>query len=165
MPIKISILGSCVSRDLFNDESNEFEVVNYSARTSMGSLFALPFESDFWSEKIKSKFQKRMVNSDFKKTSAQNFLNKEADIYLIDLIDERFHLVEPSKGVRFTLSAELNEVMEDDYLKFRIIRQSSDEYMKLWKEGWYKLVEELNLRNNLEKVLIHKVLWLKETES
>jgi hypothetical protein len=158
--MRISILGSCVSRDVFNDAPyGEFDVAAYWARTSIGSLFAEIPVKDVYTPKIKSTFQRRMVFADIRKQTKDTVVDGDMDVILVDLVDERFHLLESRPGARFTLSNELRSVLGDDLRKFRMIASGSPEFLKHWEDGWTKLVEAWKGRGVLERVMVNKVYW------
>ncbi|MDQ2138290.1 DUF6270 domain-containing protein [Alcaligenaceae bacterium B3P038] len=163
--MRISILGSCVSRDIFNSETANFEVAFYSARTSIGSLFSAVPIRDSYTSTIKSSFQKRMVRADLRKTTIASFLEVEPDVILIDLIDERFNILRTGTNARFTLSAELRKAMGTSANEFHMITTGSEEFMDFWYEGWHRLVELLKVRGWLDRVLINRVFWQNQTEN
>jgi len=79
-PIKVFILGSCVSRDPFSiADASIFEVVAYHARTSFASLAASPYIDEKILNNISSPFQKRMVRSDMEKSVLIELGNKDYD--------------------------------------------------------------------------------------
>ncbi len=163
--MRISILGSCVSRDVFNDAPHgEFNVEAYWARTSMGSLFAEVPVKDVYTAKIKSTFQRRMVFADIRKQTKDSVIDGDVDVMLVDLVDERFHLLESRPGARFTLSNELRSVLGDDLKKFRMIASGSPEFLKHWEDGWTKLVDAWGRRGLLDRVLVNKVYWQPATQ-
>ncbi len=89
------IYGSCVSRDIFNlEESRDFKLTDYYARSSMASLCSEAYENEEALSRIPSAFRRRMVACDFSKEilSAKDKF-AAADVILIDLIDERFDLI------------------------------------------------------------------------
>lgn len=162
--MRVCIFGSCVSRDIFNcAEDGEADILLYSARSSLGSIYATrPFE-DTYSALLKSPFQRRVVEMDLRKTVMQKFARIDPDVILIDLIDERFALMEASPGGRFTLSAELRNALRHKAKSYREIPSGSDEFFRHWKEGWESLLKDFDLRNMRERILINKVYWQEET--
>lgn len=90
---RISIFGSCVSRDLlaFSDSSC-VELINYIARQSVISAVCEPVELDTALLTLSSAFQNRMVAGDFKKNAFDLLSSRASDYLIIDLIDERFPL-------------------------------------------------------------------------
>lgn len=100
--VKISIHGSCVSRDIFRfDSKNDFEVVNYIGRNSIISLsypsVALPaFEKIGNGQELN--WDERMIYYDCKKIALDKIVTDGCDYLIIDLIDERFGILESDKG-------------------------------------------------------------------
>lgn len=84
--LKVLILGSCVSRDIFNHGGvhGEFELFAYYARSSLASLALQPLDEEVHLKKIKSTFQRRMVTQDIKKL----FL-AEIDNWSFDVLTDR----------------------------------------------------------------------------
>ena len=57
---RVFIYGSCASRDAFElDIDGQFEVIDYYARSSIASAFSDKPGQDFYSDKLKSRFQQR----------------------------------------------------------------------------------------------------------
>lgn len=105
-PVNISIFGSCISRDclrLFPAEA--FALKSYIARQSVISAVSKPVQIDMDKIKLESKFQKRSVFSDFTKDTFDILKSDGSDWLILDLIDERFQLVEIS-GSYATKSSE-----------------------------------------------------------
>ena len=163
--MKISILGSCVSRDVFNDAPLEdFTIEVYLARASLGSIFSEAPMRDLYSARITSPFQRRMVKADLAKDVAPQLLATQPDVILLDLIDERFHLMEACPGARFTLSVELRKVLGADAKRFRTISSGSAEFMRHWIDGWERLMSALDGRGLRQRLLVNKVFWQLQTE-
>ncbi|MDD2123137.1 DUF6270 domain-containing protein [Pseudomonas monteilii] len=164
MTKNLIIYGSCVSRDIFNlEESRDFNLLEYYARSSMASLCSEAYENSEALEKIPSAFRRRMVAYDFSKEilSDKNQFDN-ADVILIDLIDERFDLIVLPSGQTITHSNELTEsgILEDPSVEgFKVITQGSMERRRLWLEGMQKFFALLKQRNKLDRVLINKVFW------
>lgn len=109
-PYKISIFGSCVTRDILNfDAENKFSLKTYIARQSVISSVAPPSNSQITEDDIKldSAFQRREVLADIQKTAFSQFKNDDSDFLIIDLIDERLGLVNWQDSI-ITHSAELS---------------------------------------------------------
>ncbi|MFG0851055.1 DUF6270 domain-containing protein [Pseudomonas sp. FYR_2] len=158
------IYGSCVSRDIFNlEESRDFKLVDYYARSSMASLCSDAYDNDEALSRIPSAFRRRMVSCDFSKeilSAKDKFSN--ADVILIDLIDERFDLISLPTGQLLTNSNELAEsgLLDDDAaLGHTVIKQGSNERRKLWLQGMQKFFEFLTELGKLDQVIINKVFW------
>jgi len=158
------IYGSCVSRDIFNlEESRDFNLLEYYARSSMASLCSDAYDNPEALEKIPSAFRRRMVAYDFSKEilSEKNQFDN-ADVILIDLIDERFDLIALPSGQTITHSNELAEsgIFEDSSIEgFRTISQGSMERRQLWFQGMQKFLALLVKQKKLDRVIVNKVFW------
>ena len=91
LPAKISIFGSCTSRDLFRlYPSKDLELCSYVARQSVVSAVSEPIPLELDDIKLESAFQKMAVWRDFNKTTFDLFKEDGSEWLIIDLIDERF---------------------------------------------------------------------------
>lgn len=164
------IYGSCVSRDIFNlEESRDFKLTDYYARSSMASLCSEAYENDKALSRIPSAFRRRMVACDFSKEilSARDKFSS-ADVILIDLIDERFDLISLPSGQLLTNSNELGEsgaLKDDGALGYTTIKQGTNERRELWLQGMQKFFCFLKEINKLDQVIINKVYWSSRFES
>ncbi len=156
---KIIIFGSCVSRDALEyDYNKDFELVGYFARSSFASLQSVPNVKQSLLKKIESKFQKNVVEFDMKKSFWDFVGTVSFDLLLIDLIDERFDLLEFPNGAIHTLSNEyLNHL--DQPIEGRKISSRSSEHFELWKKGINKLIDVLHKQNALSKLRISEVYY------
>lgn len=163
------IYGSCVSRDIFNlEESRTFKLNDYFARSSMASLCSAAYTNDDALDRISSAFRRRMVSYDFSKQLLnQPEVFKNADLILIDLIDERFDLVVLPSGQIITNSSELAEsdLLADSSVKgYQIIKHGSPERRDLWMQGMQKFFAFLEEHNKLGSVIVNKVYWASHFE-
>ncbi|MFP3861933.1 DUF6270 domain-containing protein [Pseudomonas capeferrum] len=163
------IYGSCVSRDIFNlEESRNFKLTDYFARSSMATLCSAPYENIKALDRIPSAFRRRMVAYDFSKQllTVPHKL-KKAHTILIDLIDERFDLIALPSGQIITNSSELAEsrLLEDSSVNgFRLIRHGSDERRELWLKGMHAFLDLMKHHNKLDRVIVNKVFWASRFE-
>jgi len=156
--MQVCILGSCVSRDIFNHaKEGEVKISLYSARTSLGSVFSPPPFEDIYSSKLKSAFQQRLVSWDINKDTAKTLLRVQADLIVIDNIDERFNLLAMSNGHRCTLSSEMVSTGAAKHPGGKIIPSGSLLFLRYWLEGWEKLVEMLESRGLHNRIVLNKV--------
>ncbi|MFJ7812356.1 DUF6270 domain-containing protein [Pseudomonas asiatica] len=166
----LMIYGSCVSRDIFNlEDSRVFKLTDYFARSSMASLCSAAYENEEALNRIPSAFRRRMVAYDFSKqilTNTDAFHN--ADLILIDLIDERFDLVALPSGQIITKSSELVEsglLTDGSANGFRLIKPGSSERRALWIQGMHKFLEILEQHKKLDRVIVNKVHWASHFEN
>ena len=158
--MKLSILGSCVSRDVISfADVGAISLDVYIARSSLASMFARPPFEDGFSMKLTSAFQRRVVAFDLTKAAERLIEEADSDVILIDLIDERFDLLEMPEGGRCTLSTELLSTGVQKVMAGKRIRSGISPYMARWREGWETLVSILNRHDALSRLLINKVYW------
>jgi Family of unknown function (DUF6270) len=160
--MKVFVLGSCVSRDIVEyAPRDEFEIVEHLARSSLASIFARqPFE-DAFSHRLTSKFQARSMNMDVTKVGREQLATLDADLILMDLIDERFDLVQAENPwCLCTASHEfIHTGAHAEIPNIRFVKNGSDRFIQYWKEGWDALVRLLSSRHILHKVRVNKVFW------
>jgi hypothetical protein len=159
------ILGTCVSRDAFaSSESEDFEVVEYTARTSFASLAQPARIIPEIVETIQSPFQKRMVMRDMSK-AFWTLLDIEFDLFVIDLIDERFRIARFEDGSVNTISAEYLQGSKNTALPpHQVLSQRHPQRQKMWNRGLQRLHDALSQRGLLEKVVINRVYWAETTK-
>jgi len=163
-PIKVFILGSCVSRDPFTIASpGDFKIVAYHARTSLASLAAPSFVDEKIVNNITSQFQRRMVQADMEKTVLKNIKNKDYDILLLDLIDERFDLSMYGASIH-TISNEYKTALYYPN-KYKIIGKYSDEKLEYWKKGFDILFASLCKKKATKSLVVNKAYWAKKYNS
>jgi glycosyltransferase involved in cell wall biosynthesis len=161
---KILIFGSCVSRDIFNLENN-FQLVNYFARSSFASIFQTPFSYPEVAKRLESKFQEKIVEADMKKTILLDLIKGDFDILLLDFIDERFNLL-LLNGTVCTLSNEaISTGLAREYPDHEIIKSGSEQFFEMWEEGWRKFIGLMRENGQLEKVVLNKVYYAEQTIS
>lgn len=159
--VRVLILGSCVSRDIFRVvENEECKLASYYGRSSFASAFCPVKVKDTWSSNISSAFQARMVNADLNKKWPDIVRNTKFDVLLVDFIDERFHLGGFSNGALCTLSSELRSSGFDRKVaRARGIQTGSDEHYELWMRGWTSFIELLESLGKKQCVLLNVVKW------
>lgn len=83
-------MGSCVTRDAFLD-IDPVEVVYYTARTSILSIYARPVAiGDDVLARVEPEFIRRCIRTDFRKTLMAEMAATAPDAVVLDFIDERF---------------------------------------------------------------------------
>lgn len=163
---KVLVIGSCVSRDVFNINGAEcFQVVNYVARSSLGSAFASGVFSGVVLDDIASDFQRKMVQIDLEKSLTSIIRRKDFDIILLDLIDERFNIYQNNRGEVCTLSNELvSSGFNPDIESGQIIESGSAEFFRLWLVGWHRFIKLLDELQVLSKLFVTRALWSESLE-
>lgn len=148
---KISIHGSCVTRDLA--EFHGYEVPHYQARSSLCTKTGESAVYD--SEKlfsIESKFQRRMVEWDLNKKPFSSF---DADCIIIDLIDERFDVytdgdTHATRSQAFFRSG-VASTMKGEFTR---IKRGSEDYFDLFRRGTQEFSDYLD-----RPVILHNARW------
>ncbi len=141
--IFISILGSCVSRDIFEfADSKRFQIEHYFARTSVVSSVSKPIELKEEEIKLSSPFQRRMVLTDLNKSYWKTIRDGISEYVMIDFIDERYETGKLFDSY-FTLSKEFKE--SECIKEYKIINKvkKKDEYF----------IEEISLNVYLEEFI------------
>ena len=144
--MKFSILGSCITRDIFRECSLDILVENYRARTSIHSVTSQVAADTSKLNLPESKFQQKMVIADFEKHSINTI---DCDYLIIDLIDERFELI-TNFGSLVTLSNELRENNKINTIN-KYIERGTEEDFQLWRD----CIKQLALNINIP-VILHK---------
>lgn len=161
MVCKVFIIGSCVSRDTFNyDADRQFEVINYYARTSFSSLaLGIPNEKiDL--NLIESEFQRRMVKRDLEKSLLSAVDYQDADIILLDFIDERFPVVVKGEEWAATCSTELVSAGLDSILKKNgELIGWSERRRSLWVKGLKRFRDHLASLGVLNRIRFLETYW------
>lgn len=166
---KVLIFGSCVSRDVIEyskGTQRSFELVDYYARCSMGSLSRNRSKSKAMVrlENVPSNFQRRMVERDLDKSILNALRTQDYHLLLVDLIDERFNLwVSPSDDV-FTVS---NEFIKTGYLTEghpgKMLVSGTEEFWQLWQLGWKNFLQILKNIGKEKLLVINQVYWSETT--
>lgn len=161
---KIFILGSCVSRDIFNFP-NDFSIVNYCARTSFASIFSSSFGHGEYADKLDSKFQASMLKDDLLKRVRKYLVECKYDFLLIDFIDERFNLILSGDSIATKSSELLRSGLQYETDNCYEVKSESIEFIMLWEKGWKEFIGLLTENNLREKLVLNKVYWAERTES
>lgn len=155
--ISIAIFGSCVSRDSVEFNRDKFDLLDYYARSSFASFCSKPYTGHLTLlEQMKSPFQKKMVERDLDKSALNNKAFKNVDFILIDLIDERFDLVEFDEREFATNSLELSKIVKDNP-RVSFLKTDSLKYFRLFEKGFLKFIDKTNI--DLNKIRVIQTYW------
>lgn len=114
---------------------------------------------------ISSKFQRRMVERDFKKDFLNDLAQLQFDFLLIDLIDERLNLHLGPNGTACTLSSELlSSGFQSASYGGATINSGSEQFWRLWETGWEILLKKLRGLGILDRLVVNQVFWSAQTE-
>jgi hypothetical protein len=154
----ILIFGSCVTRDIFRLYPDDFQVIDYFARSSIVSLNSRPL-NDFSLEDIKlsSDFQKRMVIRDFLKEFFPALKKIKFDYLLIDFADERFNVLTSGESI-ITKSNELinSGFLENKQDTFQEISRLSLNQV-LWQDACNYFIKRIIDVVNPNRIVLVKV--------
>ena len=155
------MLGGCISRDFLRiSNADNFELVDYFARTGFASLGAKPIKDEALIESIESKFQKTNVERDLTKSLFKELGKKEFDVFLIDLIGEKNDLVS-YQGSYCTKSSEFRKYQNK---KYRSIKFDSEEKWEKWELGvtkFFKFTDKLGVTS---KIRVSRLFWTEDIE-
>lgn len=152
------ILGSCVTRDIFDYVDKNEQVKDYYARESIISVMSNPLPISLEKINLSSNFQKRMVYYDCKKVFRKELYggNKSFDYMIIDLIDERFTVIE-IESTYITSSKELLESgICSDYKYYTL---TFEEKNRIWKDSCRNFADFISPLVEKRKVILHEAYW------
>lgn len=154
--MRFLILGSCVTRDVFDYLNKNEQVKDYFARESIISVMSNPLSISLEEINLSSNFQKRMVYYDCNKIFRQKLYDIDFVYLIIDLIDERFAVAEIN-GTYITCSNEMieSEIFRGFAYRTLTLREKNIEWQKackLFADFIAPLVEK-------RKVILHEAYW------
>jgi hypothetical protein len=156
----VAIFGSCVTRDLFEDQALRPALGHYGARSSVISAVAAPVALDSARVVISSDWQRRCVLADFHKTFFASLEQARPDWLVIDLIDERFDLLCTS-GSFVTRSSAFQAAGLDDAsdLGLQPIRRMSPDGRALFADAAPAFAARVLELVPRERIVLHRALW------
>ena len=157
--MNIVILGSCVSRDCFSYlDDSEINLEKYFARSSIISLASESINKSINAIDLDSNFQKRMVYYDVNKLFYSELEKSNANILLLDFIDERLDVLHIEENKYITYSSEFNRT--NNFKKMiKGKRISEEDRVELWKDCFDIFIEKTSKLINLEDIYINKVYY------
>jgi hypothetical protein len=160
---RVFVYGSCATRDAFELVAHDHSLIGYVCRSSFGSAFAprpfaLSLEQLDPEGRITSPFQARMVRTDLAKGLASQLRARgPGDTVVVDLIDERFPLIE-WQGTLATHSASLTAARAlAHWPELRLIPPKAEAHVDHWQQGlaeFARITHETGFR-----VVLNAVLW------
>jgi hypothetical protein len=160
--LNVFLYGSCVSRDALADDAQGIVLSDHYARSSLASLAGAARPASAELDRIAAKGPRRMVQADHDQSVLAAIAERPYDLLLIDLIEERFHLLASGDGSIVTLSGDYAAVV-DRPLRGRRIPSGSDEHAALWRAGLARLVAGLRAAGRLDRVRVNRVFWAGQT--
>jgi hypothetical protein len=143
--MRISIHGSCVTRDIFHEVEKDSIIGWYRARASLHSLAREPLQEEIEVE-LSSNFQRGCVIDDLKKRPIDP---SNVDFMIVDFIDERFEIVE-FHNTFATNSNEFRESFPGDY-PFIFKRGTREDY-----DHWESACEEFSKFSHDIPIILHR---------
>lgn len=136
---KVTLIGSCVTRDLWRTRSLPATGLTFIARTSLASLFSPPVPDRPLPDGVGGPdgFDRRMVMADIVKSHPALLREEVPDTLLLDFIDERFDLLRigdaaMTVSLGFTLSGLAERA---PYARGVLVDRLSAEADALWWRG------------------------------
>jgi Family of unknown function (DUF6270) len=158
--MSVAIFGSCVTRDLFEDPLLRAELGHYAARSSIISVVAPPAAIDEERVLLSSAWQRRCVVGDFRKSFFDVLAQTEAEWLVIDLIDERFDLLQGAETFITCSSAFRSAGLEErPPFPVEVIRRNSPAGWKLFEDAAVRFAERVTRIIPPERVVLHRALW------
>jgi hypothetical protein len=115
--------------------------------------------------RIASPFQQRMVARERSRAFLDDLPHLDYDLLLIDLIDERFHLLVLPDGAVVTLSSELQSSgFHASETPGWSVPNGSEAYFSRWEMGWALLWAQLQALGRAHDVRINAMYWSPHTE-
>ncbi|SDW32515.1 hypothetical protein SAMN04487912_102330 [Arthrobacter sp. cf158] len=134
----IFIYGSCVSRDTKPFLGEDWTIVEYVARQSMISA-ASPRGVLRGESALTSKFQNQCVRNDVRSSLLPSIdeAASKADVFVLDLVDERLGVYELAPNTYITQTWELEEskLLQQQDTQPRLIKFGTDEHFELWQKA------------------------------
>lgn len=162
--MRITIHGSCVSRDTFEFLPDGTELVRYIARQSLISVgSAAPPVIDVAAH-LTSPFQIRMLTGDLAGDACTQLqeVADETDLLLVDLTDERLGVFHLHDGTFITRTVE--GLFHDMYPPgLQLLELGTDEHFSWFSRAldrWATVIEDAGLR---EKMVLLHVPWAGRT--
>lgn len=151
--MKIDILGSCVTRDALRFD-NPFTLGRYYARTSLVSLYSDSIKIDLDEIDLPSVFNRRMVHYDLTKDFRNYIKWSNADVLVVDFIDERFNILKLGNSY-FAQSNEFIKSNINEKLKASKVNRKIK--IKLFEKLALDFITEI--KEKYEVVVLHKAYW------
>ena len=167
--MKISIFGSCVSRDTCEYISNA-ETLVYIARQSATSLVESKGSNGVDLNKLKSSFQRRMVEGDLSGDAKHRLATSETrpDVILIDLVDERrgYWIWPDGSSATNTIETEYHGLYGNlESEGARLVHFGSDEHFERWAIGFNRFVRALHTTGLIDRAIFLDIPWASKFEA
>ncbi len=162
--MKIGIWGSCVTRDIFEIATipdDQRPDLSYHARSAWASQASRPLDPAPYPVPQRDGFGFRMVREDAVKSILDELVAAAPDIVILDLIDERFDVVE-HEGSWFTVNDYVERLELEETLREGATEQvpfSSERRDELFTEGARTLVPKILDALPGVPIVLHQAWW------
>lgn len=163
--LKIAIVGSCITRDLWPIRGGGAQQLLYICRTSLPSLFAPPLDGFKPTRNLPGDLHQHehsALLADLQKTAIGRLVAFQPSHIIFDFIDERFDLVS-ARGALITHSAELARsgyLTQSAFRAARPIPRLSAPCDRLWQDAagaFAGLIRGTELRR--ASLILHAARW------
>lgn len=163
--IRIAIVGSCITRDLWPIRGGGAELLLYISRTSLPTLLSTPVDGFQPSDGLPGDLhlhEHGALLADLRKTALNRLLDYRPTHVIFDFIDERFDLM----AVRGGLALNSGEMVRSGYLaqppfdERRLIPRLSGACERLWLQAageFAAVVRSTPLRD--AALILHSARW------
>lgn len=163
--LRIAILGSCITRDLWPIRGGGAEHLHYVSRTSLATLLSTPVEGFRPSEDLPGDLHQHEHNAllaDLRKTALNRLIATRPTHLIFDFIDERFDLM----AVKGGLAVNSGEMVRSGYLAHPpfderlLVPRLSGACERLWLHAaaeFAAVVRATPLRE--AKLILHSARW------
>jgi len=157
---RISIFGSCITRDVFRLFPEAAEIASYHSRSSLISLMSPPLDVDDTGTHWPSNFARKVVLADFRKSFFDDLEAVAPHVLIIDLMSERFDLLR-APGTYVTRSWDLVSSGFDARCGYRLERvaRETETMHATWLEQSERFAHVLRSRFPELPVILHKAYW------
>jgi hypothetical protein len=162
MTMRISVIGSCVTRDVWpivGDLPNPFY---FAARTSLVSMFfPCKIKVDYELLSFSTKWEKHCFQRDNEGLVLDELIAYQPDILILDFIDERYDLLKLGDGFLLKTDAfyTSNLYNIDCFKLAEVIARDSVRCKLLWDHSANKFCKFLNEYLPQTKVVLHRAPW------
>lgn len=167
MVLDVSILGSCVSRDIFNsrfvpNHKNYFSLKSYGHQPSIISIMSecIPFEYTELEGKSASSLDKDHFSSELEKPYLKTLYINQPNIIILDFYSDVMYGVEEAddsyivgKSFRFKNYKAYNRL---NIGKKYFPRENFEEFYELWKSKFDEFMEYVGVNIPNAKIIINK---------
>lgn len=156
---RVSIFGSCITRDVFRLFPDEAHIASYHSRSSLISVMSPPLEIGEAGIAWPSNFARKVVLADFRKTFFDDLEASAPDFLIIDLMSERFDLVR-AHATYVTRSWELvHSGFGERCGRLERIPRETEAAHESWCEKSREFADVLRKRFPELPVILHKAYW------